>query len=76
MKGKKMGEDWNKRRSILNEEMYGFCNLLTVVQGMLIGYSLTTGEIWCTTSMSDTVYRARKILDEMNSMIEAFGMEQ
>lgn len=75
MKGKKM-ENWNKRWSQLNEEMEGFDSLIDTVQGLLVGYSIATGEIWCTISMEDTIYRARKIMNEMVEMTDAWGIEK
>jgi hypothetical protein len=64
------------RRAQLAATMPGFDFLIDAVQGMLVGWSVATGEIWEMWTVGDTLAFARDRLDELVSMTESWGLEK
>ena len=65
----------DKRKSILQEEMFGFDSLIEATKGLLIGHSIATGEIWHTNTMEETVVMAHLISTEYITMTSDWGYE-
>lgn len=59
----------------LSGSMAGFDGLITMVQGTIVGHSLATGEVWHTSDVETTLVVAGRILADLVSMTEAFGMQ-
>lgn len=60
----------------LRDSMPGFDGLILAVQGLLVGVSLATGEIWGTPDVETTLQIARTNLRHVANMTDAFGVEQ
>lgn len=67
---------WEDRRADLLKEMFGFNSLIDAVQGLLIGVSIATGEIWCTKDMETTLIIVNGTVGDFFSMTDAFGFEK
>lgn len=70
------GELWMRRRRELSESMPGFNGLILAVQGLLVGVSLATGEIWVTPDIETTRSLAYGQWVQLDEMIDAWGIEQ
>lgn len=68
--------DWRYRHQQLRESMPGFDGLILAVQGLLVGCSLATGEIWVTPDVATTILIAQSRMGEIYEMTAAFGVEQ
>jgi hypothetical protein len=60
----------------LAHSMAGFEGLITAVQGLLVGFSLATGEIWHTGDIETTLAIAERRMAEFGSMTAAWGIQQ
>lgn len=67
---------WTERHGQLARYMHGFTMLTVPTQGMLVGYSLTTGEIWNTNDIATTRAIVRYVHGEFNDMSRDWGYEQ
>lgn len=67
---------WSDRRAVLSQTMPGFDGLILAMQGLLVGVSLATGEIWETPDVSTTLTIAGSKLIDVWDMTGAFGYEQ
>lgn len=68
--------DWADRCDQLAESMVGFKGFTLWMQGLLIGHSLASGEIWDTPNMATSLVIMQNVYDEATSMTEAWGFEQ
>lgn len=64
------------RRDELALSMPGFTGLIEPIQGMLVSWSLTTGEIWTTPDVGRTRSFARSMVTELSDLVAAYGVEQ
>ena len=60
----------------LRASMVGFEGLIDVIQGMVIGYSIATGQIFITHTADETRKRAAAILVETDMMCKNWGVEK
>lgn len=56
--------------------MAGFTGLIETIQGLLVGYSLATGEIWQCSDIETTRAIAKRSFHEVVEMVQAWGYEQ
>lgn len=68
-------QDATGRAELLAVSMAGFTGLTLPTQGLLTGWSLATGEVWCTTDRSQTTTLAKAITAEYAAGVEAWGVE-
>lgn len=67
----------DERRAELAAHMPGFSGLIEAVQGLLVGWSLATGEIWETTSVEQTRDVAVEFaMRQLPELVNAWGVEQ
>lgn len=67
---------WAERLYQLSQSMPGFDGLILAVQGLLVGVSLATGEIWQTPNVATTHQIAWGQLQSILEMTEAWGLDQ
>jgi hypothetical protein len=70
------GQAWSERQQLLQRTMPGFEGLIRAVQGLLIGVSLATDEVWVTPDVATTIAIARGQLQEIHDLTSDWGVEQ
>lgn len=68
--------EYYDRRAQLAESMPGFDGLIDAVQGLLVGWSIATGEIWHTKDVGATIEFAHDRVHELRRMTDAWGVEK
>ena len=68
--------DWAARWLALKENMTGFTGFTKWMQGLLVGHSLATGEIWCTTDIETSRGVVQRVFAEAVESTMAMGFEQ
>ena len=58
------------------ENIAGFDGLIDVVQGMIVGWTIATENFIYTPNITVTRNTVQDIIDEFNSMTEAWGFEK
>jgi hypothetical protein len=64
---------WADRHATLTASMVGFGGLISAVQGLLVGYSLATGEIW-ESGAGTTAELAHGMVHEIAAMTDSWGV--
>jgi hypothetical protein len=63
------------RHRELAESMAGFTGLIQAMQGLLVGDSLATGEVWVTNDVETTLTIIHRTLTDLNEMTQAWGYQ-
>lgn len=69
-------QQWADRHEALSESMPGFTGLILAMQGLLVGVSLATSEVWFTPDAATTLELAWSKRNDIHMMTLSFGIEQ